>query len=214
MTLLSLSQGWLAGCCLASLWCGVRARRQGYSTPLFFSLGLLLGLGAVPVTWVATQEDLKLPGQEIGLNPLVVGTPLRASARFDQGRRQLSIGLVLGAGGGLLANASQALTHLLPQFFMETAEEYERGLHPGAEIELKIRILWVLMMLVGPTLIYFCLGKGLGMRGNTNKDCHRYRGVIDWPAWVIPAALLMFFVVVGVAAAMGLKAYWYLGISC
>ena len=205
VTVLSLTQGWLGGCFLAAVWCGLRARRHGHSAPVYASVGLLLGPGAVPLTWLATLEELTEKTDGTGLNPLEMqAEPVYSAVRFDQGVRQLRIGLIFGVGGGLVANFTQALTHLLPAIFQQTAEQYEAGLNPWAGVEMKIRILWTLMMLVAPTCCYLPFSKLARQQWNRAVVVQK---VIHWPAWVIPAALLVFFALAFVAIAIGFHAY-------
>lgn len=115
----------------------------------------------------------------------------------------------------MLANFTQALTHFLPQVFQETAEEYERGIHPGAVVEMKIRIFWALAVLVGPGLFYFLFGNLLGLRDQpevfSTQRSSLKRKIIQWPEWLIPAALVAFFSAIGFFVAATLEAYFYLG---
>ena len=250
ITLLSLTEGWLAGCLVATVWCAVRAKSQGYSAPLFGSLGLLLGLGAIPLTWLATREDLSEATDGMGLNPQTrlpeKNIAFRQWARFYHGVRQLLIGVVFGVGGGFLVNATQALTHVLPQVFQETAEEYQSGHHSAPVIEMKIRIVWVLVMLVAPGLLFWIASRLLPRSRNANglwlyyaqrSDAEHWRqllpagselgpvlsdeeathlrerfnaAVIEWPAWVILAVLLAFFLMIAAMAMLGLEAYFRL----
>ncbi|MBN9419931.1 MAG: hypothetical protein J0I12_31035 [Candidatus Eremiobacteraeota bacterium] len=247
ITLLSLTEGWLAGCLVATVWCAVRSKRQGYSAALFGSLGLLLGLGAIPLTWLATREDLSEAADGMGLNPQTrlpeKNRAFRQWARFYHGVRQLGVGIIFGLGGGFLANATQAFTHVLPQVFMETAEEYEAGHHTGAVVEMQIRIVWVLVMLVAPGLLFWIASRllprslsadGLWLyyaqrsdpehwrqlipagsemaRGLSEQEaiCLRERFnrvVIEWPAWIIPAVLLVVFIVIAAISVLGVEAY-------
>jgi hypothetical protein len=162
VSLLSLSQAWLGGCFVAAIWCGLRARGQGYSGTLFAGVGALLGLGAIPVTWLATREDLKGGGDGVGFTPQTVTARTDLAflgwKRFYNCLRQLGFGLLFGVGGGLLTNVTQAITHLLPQIFAETAEEYAAaGHHSGDVFEMRIRLAWVLASLFAPTILYLLI---------------------------------------------------------
>lgn len=165
MTLLSLSQAWFPACTLSAICGGIRASRRGYNPWIYASLGLLLGPGALPVVWLVTRLDLSPQSDGTGFikttNPLEVPPELRRWERFDHSWRQFQLGMLPGVVGGCLLNLSQNLTHLLPAIFEETPEEYERGGHAGALIEMKIRILWVFIAVLSPSLFYWVMNRWL-----------------------------------------------------
>lgn len=159
LTLLSLSQFWFPACLVSAFWCGWRSHRQGQGFWLWGSLGLLLGPGAVPVMWSNTRDDEHLSTANIGftepIRRLEPTAELREWTRVHRAWIRLKLGVLLGVVWGPLVHAGQALTHFLPLWFQETPEEYERGIHPEHIIELKIRVLWVVVMLLGPMLIFW-----------------------------------------------------------
>lgn len=159
LTLLSWAQFWFPACLVSAIWCGWRARRQGYTVWLWGSLGLLLGPGAVPVVWLTTREH---PGLAVGglgftepTRRLEASAELQDWARAHRAWIQLKLGMLLGVLWGPIVQAGQALTNLLPFLYQETPEEYERGIHPEHIIELKIRVFWVMVVLVGPMLVFW-----------------------------------------------------------
>lgn len=199
--LLSDSHVWLVACLVAAVLCGCRARQRGYSGPLFASLGLMLGPGALMVTWLSTQhklDDEKGTGfipDEIGVAARAAGSPLA---------RQVEVALLFGLGWGLVACASQALTLFVPLLFQQTEAEYERQVFPGAALQWQMRTLWSALMLVGPGLTYLVYSK---LPTASNGTALR---VFRLGPWVIPLLLALFYAAVALLLAGGFQIYiWH-----
>ncbi len=86
---LLVSQGLIAGTVCAAL-----ARHRGYSATVFGGLGCILGLGALPLTWLATARPVL--GQQwegLGFNPIHVRTEVALPEASDnqQARDDLQV---------------------------------------------------------------------------------------------------------------------------
>jgi len=145
----------------ASCLCAYRARQQGYSASMFASLGLLVGPGAYPLTWLATTENLKEGpsghtglSAELGSLPEVDVRQLQEWGRFYSGWRQISILMIFGLCGGLLNGAGQTLCQLAPYLIPETAADYNSHSNPALASQQLVKAIWVNLMLLGPALAY------------------------------------------------------------
>lgn len=164
-TLLSFGQAWLPICVLSGIICCLRARNQGHTKGVYCSLGLLLGPGALPVVWIATHENLTSP-TGLGLNA-TVSKPVPSAAlvawkKLYLSCQELQLGLLLGVGVGLFLNFTQAMTYFLPQFFFPD----HLHTHPSRPMvgEDSIRIAWILVALLSPTLVYLAANRWMRSR--------------------------------------------------
>lgn len=148
---------WVANCLLAAFLCAIRAAAQGYSARIFAALGLMLGLGALPLTFLATKNEVVTHEDGTGFNPEVTSDSDRQeNGRQIQKWRHLMILVTLGLGGGLVAYAGQVflLSYYILGLFMDSGI-HELLLHHH---DRHAQLIWTLVTLVAPTILYRLLG--------------------------------------------------------
>jgi len=207
---LSFGQAWIPACIVSGLWCTVRASRQGHSRAQYFALGLLLGPGAIPVVRLATREDFKsLTGT--GLSR-AVPAPEKSQQQHLWGelsrrQRELRLGLVVGVGGGLLLNLSQAMTHFLPEVFATDHRLRYSEASSQVDWEWALRAIWIFLALVGPTLAYLAMESWRPADRDPIDPEVLQRGfetqILDWSPRFIPLLLVLFFVLVLAGCTVG-----------
>jgi len=159
----SLSPLWaLVHAGLAAFLCAQRARSRGYLPSLYASLGLLLGLGSLPVCFYLTQVDGRGAGQ--GLTPEPHPEPTASLQR--QTWLVLSVGLI----GAAINFVLQFLVYLLPLTFQQTSQDYERGIPPAFSVP-QLTLVWMAISALFPILFTLWLER---RRPRTP------------PAWLIP----------------------------
>lgn len=142
---------WWMTCLLSAVLCGLRAACQGYSVACFASLGLVLGLGAVPVTCLATQVSLRPEPAGSGITRISREQPNAE----QEGWRQLRLLVVLGGGGGFLTYLGIVLVSLWPVIFQPTPAEAQAEIDRwGCYAADRVAQIWMLFSLALPLVAY------------------------------------------------------------